>query len=156
MNKDYDNKGLSLIELLITLSIFCIIVLLALPKFFTNDYELVQKTRLLGNDIRMARYLGMSKSAGMYEVYFGKDSYKFSYGIKIIKEVNFGKNFEMLSSFTKSRVNFNRNGHPNGGGTVTIYDKRTGKFCDITIIPGTGRILIKDKIYENEKLKINR
>ncbi len=141
------NGGMTLIELLFVISILSISLAIIIPKIERRDYYLMTSARALRDDIRSIRYLKMTEGKS-YLISLEGTQYTIKEGHKVIKRVKLEKDFKITNNFPKGEVYFSYNGSPNSGGTVTIFDNKKNKYCEITIVPATGRILLIDEIFE--------
>lgn len=150
---NYDNKGLTLVELIVVIGALALILSMAIPKIQKNSYILLSISRTMRDDIRSIRYLTMAEGKN-YKILFQKYSYVIIEGTKIKKEVKINKGYSIAQNFKDSEIAFNYNGSPTtSGGTVNIFDVDTNKYCQITVIPDTGRILLKNKIFDGHSGK---
>lgn len=152
MSKDeIGKKGYTLVELTITIAIMAIITLVAICRIDVEPLEIKTEAKKLCSDIRYLRVLNMTEN-NLYEIVLTKDYYALQNGVKNIKRVYFQSDIELIDNFNDDSVEysvlkFNRNGAPNFSGTIKIRNKNSGKYIEITIIPATGRVLLKDEIY---------
>lgn len=108
-----------------------------------DDFILKAQAKELCSDIRAIRLLKMTEGKG-YQMQINKDHYKVLIGTKEIKVVKFHKHIETLHR--NKYISFSYQGAPMEGsaGTITIQNKKTGTFYEITIVPATGRVLLKE------------
>ncbi|SCG83299.1 hypothetical protein DW1_1729 [Proteiniborus sp. DW1] len=139
-------KGMTLIELILVISILALLVAIIMPKIERRDYYLMTISRTLRDDIRNIRYMKMTEGKS-YLISLEGTQYTIKEGYKVIKRVKLEKDFKMTSNFPKGEIYFTYNGSPNCGGTITIFDNKKNKYCEITIVPSTGRILLKDEFF---------
>ncbi|WP_427339180.1 prepilin-type N-terminal cleavage/methylation domain-containing protein [Caloranaerobacter sp. DY30410] len=138
-------KGLTIIELLIVLTLISLILLIVIPKIKVNDYELLAQSKKLCNDIRNIRILQMSEG-GVYRILLHEKSYRVLKGTIQIKKVDLKENYKLI--YSKQEIMFKSNGAPTyGGTTIRLLDLKTNRYCEITIVPASGRILMADTIY---------
>lgn len=108
--------------------------------------------RILWNDIRDIRYITMTQGKPMI-ILFPSDSpnrYIIAYGNNTIKTVYMDEGIEIFHNSRKNVIQFSLSGTSieKSAGTIRVFDTKTKKFVEITITPCTGRILLKDKIFE--------
>ncbi len=152
VTKDYKSKGYTLLELIITIAIISIIVSISIPKLKLSTYNLKPSGTKLCQEIRNIRYISMTDNT-LYNIILNKDSYYIRKGTKIIKNATLDKNLILSDNFNDlaseySTVQFNHNGAPMYAGTIKIRDKNSGKYIEITIVPVTGRVLLKNDIFK--------
>ena len=136
------NKGFTLIELIIVIAIIGIIASICMPKNRVSDYKLHSQAKLLTSEIRMIRYKVMTE--GSFEsIVINENSYSIVNDSKVINKVELDENFYITENLG-SKIKFNLNGTPLKGGSITIKDKNTQKSHVITIVPYTGRVLLKE------------
>lgn len=152
-NKKF-NSGMTLIELLLVISILAISLAIVTPKIDRRDYYLMTSSRALRDDIRNVRYMKMTEGKS-YLISLEGTQYTVKEGTKVIKRVILEKDFKITNNFPRGEISFTYNGAPTyGGGTITIFDNKKNKYCEITIVPATGRILLKNEInkgYSNNR-----
>jgi len=142
-------EGLTLIELITVLTLLSIIVLVVIPStdFFdtarsnmrltliahevVSDLRYIQQKSIFEREIL---YLDILEGGRGYFLGSSKDN-------KIIKEKKFPKGVTIEKNISKD-IRFNEAGVPsNGGCTITLKNEK--KKMKITILPATGRIMIK-------------
>lgn len=140
------NKGITLVELIVVIGVLALLLSMAIPRIDKNRFTLLAISRTMKDDIRSVRYIKMTEGKD-YRIVFQKYSYFILEGPKLIKEVTMGKGYSIAQNFKGSEIKFSYNGSPEtNGGTVTILDDEAKKYCEITVIPATGRVLLKNKI----------
>jgi len=144
-----DSKGFTLIELVVTISILCILLALAV---LVIDRDMFYMEKMADEFVMDARYVQMQcmKNAsdahkiiididnGCYYIYNStvvektvvfKSRYHIDYSNKNTKSIGFTFTFE---------------GIPVNAGTFKIVDGRTNRIKEISIVPATGRTVIKE------------
>lgn len=135
-------KGLTVIELLVVLTLISLVLLIVIPKIKINDYELLEQGKMLCNDIRNIRMLRMAEG-GAYRILLEEKSYRVLKGTTQINKVDLKNNYKLI--YSQSEIIFNLNGAPTyGGTTISLLDLETNRYCEITIVPASGRILMTD------------
>ena len=141
---------MTLVELVISISIILLISTLCFPKLNINKYKIDLFTKQLCSDIRYIRNENMLGNLNAY-IYYNNDkinSYIVRNDGKDLKKVTLPK--ETKLSYDQSRIRFKRDGTPDPKGqTIIIYNKDVKK--EITIVPVSGRVLLKEGKYETEK-----
>lgn len=150
--KNYRLKGYTLLELIITMAIIFVIISIALPKLKLSTYNLKPCGIKLVQEIRNIRHGSMTESS-LYSIILNKDSYYIKNGTKIIRIEVLEKNLQLSDNFNDktseySTIKFNHNGSPKYAGTIKIKDLESNKYMEITIVPVTGRVLLKDEVFE--------
>lgn len=141
-------KGMTLIELLLVISILAISLAIVIPKIERRDYYLMTSSRVLRDDIRNVRFIRITEGKNYY-VSLESSQYTIKEGVKVIKRVKLEQDFKITHNFTRGDISFTYNGAPTyGGGTISIFDNKKNKYCEITIVPATGRILLKNEVYK--------
>lgn len=140
-----------MIELLITISLIMVISLIPIYKVNIRDYEIDSFARQLCSDIRYTRIKNMNYDYST-KIYYEKSSDgSISYVLKeskhIKKKVELPKNAEII--YGAEKIDFGLNGAiRHKGETIKIKDKTNNKIKVITIVPMSGRVLIKEGMYE--------
>lgn len=142
MNITKEEKGLTLVELVVSIALLSVLTLICIPKNRINDYRMHGQAMMLTNDIRMIRSLIMAEGEA-YHITLGNTDYVVMNGFKLVKRVEFGDDTWMGNNM-KNKIMFSYQGRPINAGSISIQNKVTGKFHDITIVPYTGRVLLKN------------
>ncbi len=135
-------KGFTLIELVIIIAIMGIITSVCIPKNKKSDYNLYASARLLTNEIRMSRYKMMTEG-GFHGLLLNEKYYTVVDDGEVIKRIQLDDNIYLGENFDK-QIRFDPSGIPKRGGSIIIRDKLTKKSYTITIVPYTGRVLLKE------------
>ncbi|WP_352420016.1 type II secretion system protein [Proteiniborus sp.] len=146
------NGGMTLIELLLVISILALSLSIIIPKIERRDYHLMTNSRMLRDDIRSIRYIKMVEGKNV-KISLEKTQYTIMENVRVIKRVRLEKDYKITytDTFKGGDIIFGYNGAPTyGGGTITIFDNRTNKYCEITVVPATGRILLKKEIFKGK------
>ncbi|MDI3311325.1 MAG: prepilin-type N-terminal cleavage/methylation domain-containing protein [Thermoanaerobacterium sp.] len=145
-----NESGLTLIELITVVSIFSIIVLIAVPKtdFFnakTSEMRLKMLAYELISDIRYVQYKNIYENESLYlSIQTDHKGYyinKPGTMVKRVKTKKFPDGITMYSD-NSAQISFSNQGAPIPGG-CTISLLNSNKRLDITILPATGRVMIK-------------
>lgn len=151
MRKGKYSYGMTLIELILVVSILAIIFSLIFPKIERRNYHLMTYSRMLRDDIRNARYMSMVEGK-IHKIILEPYQYKIVENTRELKVVKLEKDFRISHNFSKGDIMFNYNGTPiPGGGTIKIFDNKLNKYTEITVIPATGRVLLKREISKGYK-----
>ncbi|SHH07844.1 hypothetical protein [Tepidibacter thalassicus] len=140
-----------MIELLLCLCIISILLSISICKFYLKDYKIDSFVRQLCTDIRYVRIKNINSDYSTYIYYKkkpnGVNSYVLREDGKDKKEVELPQNTDIY--YSCSKVIFNLTGSLNyQGDTIVIIDRDNNKKREITIIPFSGRTLIKECIYK--------
>lgn len=136
------NKGFTLIELIIIIAILGIITSMCLPKSRVNNHKIYSEARLLTSEIRTLRYKVMTQG-GIHSILLSEKYYSVINNGEVVKNVKLDDNTYISENFDKE-LKFDPSGSPKRGGSITIKDKTNNKSHVITIVPYTGRILLKE------------
>ena len=144
MRKYRGHDGLTIIELIVVIGILSLLMSMVFPKIDSNNYKLMEIAKTLKDDIRYIRYMKMTEGENL-RILLQKSKYSILEGSKKVREVNLGNNFSLYQNFKDSQIAFSFNGAPStSGGTIILVNNTNGKACEITVVPGTGRILLKN------------
>ena len=145
MFKRKNSKGVTLIELVIILALLGILAGITVPSMDWSNYYLRTQARQLCAEIRNVRVLRMTEGVD-YKVSLNRDFYQINNGIKQVKKVNMLSNYKIY--YNNQEITFNYNsGAPDKGDTITIKNVKNGRSMEITIVPASGRVLLKDEIF---------
>lgn len=138
---------MTLVELVIAISLIVMISTLCFPKYDIKKYQINSFTKQLCSDIRYVRKSNMLGSSDTY-IYYKKNDNISSYILreksKNIKEIFLPKNIELF--YVRGKIQFKRDGSPEPSGTtIKIMSKEIKK--EITIVPISGRVLLKEGKY---------
>lgn len=140
-----DKRGFTLIELLLVIGLIGLILGIGILKIDKTNFYLRTQGKLLCTEIRKVRLLRMTEGDG-YNVLLEKHQYRILNGSREIKVVPLDSQYKLL--YGKNKVIFNYQGNPvYGGDTITIKNTKNNKSMDISIVPVSGRTLLKDEIY---------
>ncbi|AFK86957.1 MULTISPECIES: prepilin-type N-terminal cleavage/methylation domain-containing protein [Thermoanaerobacterium] len=148
-----DENGLTLIELITVVSIFSIIVLMAVPKtdFFnakTSEMRLRMVAYELISDIRYVQYKNIYENESLYLMLQSDHKeysiYKPGTMVKRIKTKKLPDGINIYWNIPENilKISFSNQGAPIPGG-CTISLLNSNKRLDITVLPATGRVMIK-------------
>ena len=142
-------KGFTLIELIIVLAVIGIILSMAVyGHSFSGNHTLLFYARQLSNDIINIRQKSMTTGV-IDTIYLNYNGYIIKNNTNVQKQVVYKQNYEIYWTAEGGReISFGYDGQILGkGNTITVKNTKTGRKMDITIVPGSGRVLLYDKIY---------
>jgi len=140
-------KGFTVVELIVVIGVLSLLMAIALPRLETSTYRLMDVSKGLRDDIRYVRCIKMTEGQHL-RVFFQRTRYLVFEGTKAVKVVNVPMGYSLYHNFSGSQTEFSFNGAPiTGGGTVVLVNDINKKYCEITVVPGTGRILFKNKVF---------
>lgn len=139
---------MTLVEVVITISIMLIISSLCFPKDSISKHQINLFTKQLSSDIRYVRKSNMLGNLKTY-IYYSEDNKSTSY---IVREN--GKDLKKVSlpsganiQYGNSKIKFKSDGSPDPKGqTINIYKENLK--IELTIVPVSGRVLLKEGKYE--------
>ncbi|AGB18890.1 prepilin-type N-terminal cleavage/methylation domain-containing protein [Thermoanaerobacterium thermosaccharolyticum] len=146
-------SGLTLIELITVISILSIIVLITVPKTdFFNSKTSEMRLRMVANelisDIRYVQYKNIHENESLYLILQSDhkeyDIYKPDTMVKRIKSKKLPDGIMISWDLSQNplKISFSNQGAPTPGGcTISLLNSK--KRIDITILPATGRVMIK-------------
>lgn len=140
-----------MIEVLITISLIMIVSLIPMYKINIREYKIDSFVKQLCSDIRYTRIKNMNYD-DYTKIYYEKSpngtvSYVLKESKKVKKKVSLPQNMDI--SYGVRVIEFGLRGVLRyKGDTIKIKDKTNNKIKIITIVPFSGRVLIKEGIYE--------
>ena len=145
------NKGFTLIEVIVYLSIVSIVSMIAIPSIsYFQELKLKVDARNVASDIRYTKFLTIINGTE-HKIVFQQDGYKIIDNTqKVIKSYILNKgvifeDFELNRGPTKvNYMCYNINGDPTASGTLILTKTDGKKKMKLTIVPVTGRVSIID------------
>lgn len=141
-------RSVTLVEIIIGITILALIGTISFSKFDLSNYKINSFMRQLASDMRYVRKMNKIGNNSVYIVLEkgnGKNGYVLRENGQIAKTVYLPKNIGLECS--QSKLSFNGSGYFNGGGTTISIIKKQG-FIQMTVVPVSGRVLIKEGIYK--------
>ncbi|RDY25038.1 hypothetical protein CHF27_001040 [Romboutsia maritimum] len=133
---------------MIAMSIVLLIGTICFPKYSIEKYHINSFTKQLCSDIRYVRRSNMLGDGSVYILWTfssGYNGYVLKNNKKNIKEISIPSNIKINPSII--RVKFRTDGSlEERGGKIKIFGKKVYK--EITIVPISGRTLLKEGKYE--------
>ena len=139
---------MTLVEVLIGITLLALICTIAFSKFDLDNYKVNSFIRQLNSDIRYVRSVN---KLGNNKVYIAFTKQNNCSGYVLIengsntKSVFLPKNIKL--SYPISKIMFDHQGAFYMGGT-TISVGNDKNYTEITIVPVSGRVLIKEGLYK--------
>ena len=137
------------LELVIGIGLILIIIYISFPKLESNKYELDSFARQLVADIRYVRNMNINGNKDCYiENIKAPDKIRYIVkdNSKTIKTVYLPKNSNLSSPL--SIIKFKSDGSLSSKGeTININSNK--RSIEITIVPFSGRVLLKEGKYES-------
>ncbi|OPJ55619.1 hypothetical protein [Alkalithermobacter paradoxus] len=140
-----------MLETLLYLGILSIILVIPACKIYVREYQIDSFVRQLAHDIRYTRVKNMNSDYSTYIYYKeyedGTKSYILREAGQDKKEVKLPNNTILSRSINK--ITFSLSGSlSQQGETIVVIDRLKNKRKELTIVPFSGRVLIKEDIYE--------
>ncbi|GAA0099945.1 hypothetical protein UT300012_06590 [Paraclostridium bifermentans] len=139
---------MTLVEVVIGIGIIMTILMISFPKEKSQKYEIDSFARQLVGDIRYVRSMNSNGNLSVFlENISTQDNprYVIKENTDIVKTVYLPKNSSL--SYPSSTIKFKSDGTLSSKGETIIIDSKDRKI-KITIIPFSGRVLLKEDIYE--------
>ncbi|GAB7386779.1 hypothetical protein BSNK01_06150 [Bacillaceae bacterium] len=136
-----DGTGVTLPELVITLTLLSLLLLLALPGAagMGAKEEFATLVKRLDADLYLASSEALSRSAySELRIYPAAHFYDLRLGADRVKQVGYGESIEIRTTYAGHTISFNGLGHVRQGGRITIRGKN-GLQAEFVIHPGSGR-----------------
>lgn len=141
------NDGFTLIELVVTISILCILLGLAVLVIDADMFYMDKMADEFVMDVRYVQTECMKSTFGNHKISIDINNgcyYIFDNTI-IEKTVKFKSRYQIdYSNQNMESVGFTYEGIPTNAGTFKILDTKTDKIREISIVPTTGRTVIKE------------
>jgi len=138
----------TLVEVVIGIGIIMTILMISFPKEKSQKYEMDSFARQLVGDIRYVRSMNSNGNLSVFlENISTQDNprYVIKENTDIMKTVYLPKNSSL--SYPSSTIKFKSDGTLSSKGETIIIDSKDRKI-KITIIPFSGRVLLKEDMYE--------
>jgi len=139
--------GISLIELIMTIALMMIILALSTVNLMKDDtYILRTEARRLCQEIRLASHINMTTNPN-WKILLDESCFSVKDGVNLIKKTYINKNVKINYESKAQKIGFSSYGAPTcGGTTIEVMHRKNRKYMEITIIPASGRVLLKDEI----------
>lgn len=141
------NKGFTLIELVVTISILFIVLALAVLGIDTEMFYMEKMADEFAMDVRYVQMECMKSTSDGHIISIDIDNgcyYIFDNAV-LEKTVKFKNRYHIdYSNNNMDYVAFTYEGIPINAGTFKILDTKTNEIKEISIVPTTGRTVIKE------------
>jgi len=147
MNRD-SNKGFTLIEVLITISLIGILAVFTTPlwgSYFRNR-QLEQAAWQMAADIRLAQAEAIAHNQPSYVFFYRYgESYKCELPEGESKYIELPEGVDLLSTnFADDKITFSALGAPNGGRVHLDFKESPTGGLYVIVAPATGRVRVSE------------
>ncbi|MGO1368237.1 MAG: hypothetical protein ACTHVE_01315 [Senegalia sp. (in: firmicutes)] len=154
-----DNKGITIIELILILAIMGIIIVIAVPKFDFSDSEMKRYGRELTMDLNYIKTKSKtSNNNSENRIRLESKHYELYIDNKVNKTKKLKENFQITTNLKPNiipeTIQFTRMGAPSRACSIFIINNDNNKYIKISITPATGRIHMYENIEEGYNNKI--
>ncbi|MGQ9497208.1 MAG: GspH/FimT family pseudopilin [Desulfotomaculales bacterium] len=151
-------QGHTLLEVILVTLIISIVLAITMPEF-AKPLAAAHLNALAGQmaaDIRAVQQRAISEESAAYFIKFYP--YGERYEVRrtgyptylVLNKVALPNTADLVgTTFSADRLAFSAHGTPVQGGTVTLRDKRSGRFRYVIVTPVTGRVRVSDRPPEN-------
>lgn len=136
------------IEVIIGITLLALVGTISFAKFNLSNYRVNSFIKQMTSDIRYVRQINKIGNERVYMVFTQQDNcrgYILVESGEKVKSVFLPENVELECPISKILFNSN-GGFYMGGTTISIINKNS--YTEVTIVPTSGRILIKEGIYK--------
>lgn len=140
-------KGFTLIELILTISILFILFALVVPGLDMDMFYMEKMANEFVMDVRYVQMESMKNPSSTYRISIDKEKgcYYIFNEVYIEKTVKYKSRYKIdYSNPNIQSITFNYEGVPVNAGTFEIVDTRTNEIKEVSIVPTTGRTVIKE------------
>ena len=130
-------RNVTFIEVIIGITLLALIGTVSFVKLDLSNYKINSFIKQMTTDIRYIRQINKIGNEKVYMLFIEESRQS--------KKVFLPKGIELACPTSKILFN-TKGGFYKGGTTITIIKK--DNYTDITIVPTSGRILIKEGIYK--------
>lgn len=150
MKDNFGSKGYTLIELMIVIAILGIMGGILIPRGSSyQKYRLKVYAEQLCEDIRFVRHWNMNNE-GNCHLALSTQHYRIVKNTAIYKRVDLPLKYNIYFTQGKETLRFTSKGVPRMGGcSIRIADTKLKASMEITVVPASGRVLLKDEIIQN-------
>ncbi|MEL7649816.1 MAG: type II secretion system protein [Sedimentibacter sp.] len=139
--------GFTLIETVVTIFILMLLLTLAVPML---DYDFAYMDKMANEfamDLRRVQMESMKKPGTEYTISINRaeNCYYVKKEAATVKLVKFKERYKInYSNSNMDAIGFTYEGMPVNAGTFSIFDTKTNAIKEISIVPTTGRTIIKE------------
>lgn len=140
-------NGFSLIEIVVTVSILSILFALVVPMVDADFAYLDKMANEFAMDIRYVQMESMKRPGSGYKISIDKSAgcYYVYKNTVIEKTVTFKERYKIdYSNLNMDSIGFTFEGMPVNAGTFSILDTKTNEIKEVSIVPTTGRTILKE------------
>ncbi|HHZ02823.1 MAG TPA: prepilin-type N-terminal cleavage/methylation domain-containing protein [Tissierellia bacterium] len=141
------NKGFTLIELILTISILLIVLTIVVPVLNRDMFYMEKMANEFITDVRYVQMECMKNPYATYRISINKDEGCYHVLNNTVKEktVEFKSRYKIdYTNINMQSIGFTYEGIPLNAGTFRIIDTRTNEIIEVSIVPTTGRTVIKE------------
>lgn len=140
-----NDNGFTLVEVILVISILSIIMTIAIPMVNMDLGYMDKMAAEFIADVRFVQMETMKYPEAGYQIDINKNKGEYYIRKKLIlvKKVCFTERYK-INYNNKSPFAFTYEGTPINAGTFTILDTKTNESKKVTIVPTTGRTIIKE------------
>jgi prepilin-type N-terminal cleavage/methylation domain-containing protein len=141
------NKGFTLVELIVTISILSIVLVLAVLTMDRDVFYMEKMAEEFLADVRYVQMECMKNTSGTYSISIDCNNgcYYIFNNTTVEKTVKFKDRYHIdYSNKNLDYIGFTYEGIPINAGTFKILDTKTDEIKEISIVPTTGRTVIKE------------
>lgn len=142
-----NNKGFSLIEMVVTISILSIVLALAIPRLDTDFAYMEKMANEFAMDVRYVQMESMKRPGSGYKISIDKSAgcYYVYKNTVMEKTVTFKERYKIdYTNLNMDSIGFTFEGMPVNAGTFSILDTKTNEIKEVSIVPTTGRTILKE------------
>ncbi len=139
------NDGFTLLEVITVFSLIGILMVIGIPKITADFGYMDRAVEEFLEDVRFIQMEAMKNPASVQQITVSssENKYYLRNEIKVVKTVKF-KGRYIVGYSGEGSLYFDFEGKPINSGTFTITDTKTKKEKSVTIVPVTGRTIIKE------------
>lgn len=139
------DDGFTLLEVITVFSLIGILMVVSMPRISANFRYMDKIAEEFLGDARFIQMEAMKGSSGKYRIAVNSETgrYYLKNDTVIIKTVLIKERYKIKYT-GMGELYFNADGMPVHPGTFTITDTKTKEEKSVTVVPATGRTIIKE------------